>query len=186
MKRTLCAGIAVLAAACGGGNTAERSRNTTGTGAQGLQAAVTVTGCLRASEQPGGPVGTSGSSGASIPQFTIAADARSGPGSAIAGTTGSSTTTIDSVYMLEGDAAELRQHVNQQVQISGHLDTAGGATGDGGGTPMGSGASRSAATAHGGGGSPSGSTISGSRSLNGAQRLRVESVQLLAVTCPVH
>jgi len=164
MKRTMWAGVALLAAACGGGNAAH-SNNTAGTGAQGSHAAITAAGCLRDMGQSG--TGT---------QFILAAGGRSAAEEAV-GTSGS-------IYMLEGDDGELRQHVNQQVEISGRLETAGGATGSGGGTPMGSGASRSAPTANGGGGSPSGSTISGSLSLNGAQRLRVESVRLIAATCP--
>jgi hypothetical protein len=91
-----------------------------------------------------------------------------------------------SSYLLDGDASELRQHVNQQVQISGSLDTM---SGGGSNAMTGSGAA-SAGTA-GGGTSPGATTGGGTgasssgtmQSSTGAQRLRVESVQMIAANC---
>jgi len=68
--------------------------------------------------------------------------------------------------MLDGDSSELRQHINQQVQIFGRFDAMGG----GGSSAM----------------TGSGVTGAGSatmQSSGGAQRLRVVSVQMLASSC---
>src|SRR6185436_19387333 len=88
------------------------------------------------------------------------------PGTPRAGAASSSNATGSS-YVLDGDASELRRHVNHQVEIKGRLAPAAAATG----TP----ATGSTATP----------PAPASREAHpNAGTLRVESVKMLAATCP--
>src|SRR4051794_22482509 len=116
MTRVLWVGVAVIAAACGRGQTADVRAG----GAHG-PSGVVVTGCLRPADQIGGrAIGTSGSTAAAAERFVLAnPTTREGMGA------------VGSAYMLDGDAIELRQHVDQRVEISGRVEDAEGAAGGG-------------------------------------------------------
>jgi hypothetical protein len=67
-------------------------------------------------------------------------------------------------YVLDGKSDDLRPHLNHQVRITGRLDTSS------------TGASRTGTTTS--------TSTSGTSPTQNAQRLRVESVQMVASTCP--
>jgi hypothetical protein len=106
--RTLWIGAAVLVLAAG----CNRNRDTS-TGSLQDQANVTLTGCLQAGEQglarePNAAAG----SAENIDQFVLA-NAKT-PGAPVA-----SNEAPSPLYVLEGKADELRQHVGHQVEIMG-------------------------------------------------------------------
>jgi hypothetical protein len=144
MTRGMWVGVAVVAAACGGGQKGEPQAG----GAHG-PTGVLITGCLRPVDQAGAAaVGTSGAAGPD--RFMLAAATREGMG--VGG----------SSYMLDGDAIELRQHLNQQVQVSGRVED----------PQVPAGATPSSA--------PAATVAPG---VSGAPRLRVESVRMVAAAC---
>jgi len=77
--------------------------------------------------------------------------------SAAGATRGTGTSTAASAYVLQGSDDELRQHLNQQVQITGQVETESGTVG---------------------GGEPA-----SGKSGHATQRLRVASVKLVANAC---
>jgi hypothetical protein len=81
--------------------------------------------------------------------------------------------------MLEGDASELRQHVNQQVQVSGRVESSAGSAGLG----SGSGSATASGSASGSGSGAGFSGTAGSGGGSATQRLRVDSVQMIAASC---
>jgi hypothetical protein len=94
--------------------------------------------------------------------------------------------TSGSTYLLEGDSSELRQHANQQVEVRGRLESS-SMSGSGSSTGSTAGGSATGSTAGSATGSTAGSGTSssatGSSSSTNAQRLRVESVRMIASTC---
>jgi hypothetical protein len=105
------------------------------------------------------------------------------------------TGTSGSAYMLEGNTSELRNHIGEQVEVTGRIE---GSSSMGGGSGASGSGSTSGST---GGGSTSGSTggttsgtsstgsgtsgSTGSSAMNSGSgaRLRVESVRTVASTC---
>jgi hypothetical protein len=91
-------------------------------------------------------------------------------------------------YMLEGQSKELRDHINQEVQVTGKLDSKSGSgmTSSGGssttGTTAGGTTTGTTSTGTTAGGTTSGSTTSGSAGMNGP-RLKVDSVRMIAASC---
>ena len=144
MKRVIWVGLTMTAVACGHGRTADAPAS----GAHG-PAGVMITGCLRPADQIGDrAIGTSGTTAAAADQFVLASPTqREGMG------------VVGSAYMLDGDAIELRQHVDQRVEISGRVEDAEGAAGH---------APSSAQTA---------------APVPGTPRLRVEAVRMVAAAC---
>jgi hypothetical protein len=69
-----------------------------------------------------------------------------------------------STYALDGSASELKQHVNEQVEITGRLDSSASSTGS----------SSTGGTATSGAGTAAASS---------AQRLHVDSVKTVASSC---
>jgi hypothetical protein len=196
-------GIAAIAIACGAGISAQSSD------AQSKQVPttgmVTITGCLKPVENTA--IGTTGSTTAPranggdnqfmLTNATITSDVGQTPGSAAgAGTIAGATTgtrpasgtaapsSSSANFALDGHAAELRPHLNHQIDITGRLDPM-SATAPGTPTP---------ATSP----TPPGVTTTGRppipaaadaspvrRSAHETQRLHVESVRMIAATCPI-
>ena len=206
MKRNVWIGsVAVIALAFSGG-TAAQSSNAQGNRDQSSQNIITVTGCLQQADRmsgttTAGATSTAGStstssSGSSGSERFILTNASVGSGSSstttepgstrpntqsstastatsTSGTTGGGSSksigSSGSMYTLEGRATELRPHVNHQVQITGRLDSTSGT----GSTATTTGKS-----------STSADTSGTQRSANSGQRLHVESVRMIAATCP--
>jgi hypothetical protein len=87
-----------------------------------------------------------------------------------AGATAGSARGAGSSYTLDGNASELRRHVNHQVEITGRLDSSSSMAGG----------SRATET------TPAGGTTAGAGATGAAnysQTLRVESVKMISATC---
>jgi hypothetical protein len=146
MTRVIWVGVAAIAAACGRGETADVRAG----GAHG-PSGVVITGCLRPADQiGGGPIATSGSTAAAAERFMLA-----GP------TTREGMGAGGSAYLLDGDAIELRQHVDQRVEISGRVEDAEGAAA----------------------GAPASVASEAGKKGAGTPRLRVEAVRMVAAVC---
>lgn len=110
--RTLWIGAAVLVLAAG----CNRNDRRTSSGLpQNDQAKVTLTGCLQSGEQGLAPSEPSSASRSAegVDRFVLANAAPPAQPSA------SSTDSTGPLYILEGKNDELRQHVGQQVEITG-------------------------------------------------------------------
>lgn len=191
MRNVWIGSVAALTLACTVGIGAQTTASPAPSSNQASQDTVTVTGCLKPADPTGGATGTSGSTtagstaGSSSDRFMLAnatAGAATTPSAGSPGTSGStagttpgtpragaasSSSATGSSYVLDGDASELRRHVNHQVEIKGRLAPAAAATG----TP----ATGSTATP----------PAPASREAHpNAGTLRVESVKMLAATCP--
>jgi hypothetical protein len=128
MKRNvwIVASIATLAIACGGNNAAKTAQQGGADNAATAQGNITVAGCLARADETPGSVGTAGSANPSaanpptVERFVLRQAQPTGPGSApgAVGTSGSGVS-----YTLSGDAAELRGHAGQQVEVLGRLDS---------------------------------------------------------------
>jgi hypothetical protein len=193
MRKVWIGTVAALALACTAGVGAQTTAAPATSSNQADRNTITVTGCLKPADAMGGATGTSGSTtpgtsstaGSSSDRFMLA-NATMGSATTAstgtAGTTPTGTTTpttagtsrtgaapaTGSSYMLDGNASELRGHVNHQVEIKGRLDSSASST-----------ASRPS-TAPGTTATPATSTPNASA----AQTLRVESVRMIAATCP--
>src|SRR5206468_5485793 len=146
MTRVIWVGVAVIGAACGRGQTGDVRAG----GAHG-PSGVVITGCLRPADQiGGGAIATSGSTAAAAERFVLASPTtREGMGGG------------GSAYMLDGDAIELRQHVDQRVEISGRVEHPEGAAA----------------------GAPSSVGSKAGAKVPGTPRLRVEAVRMVAAVC---
>lgn len=126
---------------------------------------VTVTGCLQHAEQAG-TTGTTGTTGAATPSGAerfVLTNAKKGSASTStttttppSGTSATGTSGMGTTYHLEGMASDLTAHVNQEVEITGTLES------DTSGTTSTTGATGAA----------------------GAQRIHVTSVKMISSTCP--
>jgi hypothetical protein len=191
MRNVWIGSVAALAFAAGLAAQTSTSPATASTQQTG-QNTVTVTGCLQAADSMGGAA--TGTAGSTTPATSSTETARSSDrfmlrnatmgsgttatgstaGTSTAGTSTAGTSTAGtartgnatgSSYMLDGNASELRRHINHQVEIKGRLDSSASAS--------------RPATAGG-----TTSTASTSTPAAGAsQTLRVESVKMLSATC---
>jgi hypothetical protein len=133
MKLRCLLGVVAFTVGCGG---ASDSHNSSLAGASGRasgagaehERAVTLTGCLQNADRPDGEsaTGTSGSaaSGSATPTGQTAAG-RGSPGERFTLTHvsgGAAAKDAAPAYLLEGDLAALRAHVNHEVRVSGSLD----------------------------------------------------------------
>jgi hypothetical protein len=111
--RTLWIGAAVLALAAGCNRDITQTSN--GYPQTGDQAKVTLTGCLQAGEQglASSEPNAASRSAEGVDRFVLANAMPPGSPSA------SSTDSTGPLYVLEGKSDELRQHVGQQVEITG-------------------------------------------------------------------
>jgi hypothetical protein len=110
----------VLTVACNRNDT----RTSNGPGGDRDQAKITLTGCLQSGEQGlASPEPNSSSRPAEgVDQFVLA-NAKM-PGSA------ASTDSTGSLYVLEGEKGELREHVGKQVEVVGEIKDDSAATAD--------------------------------------------------------
>jgi hypothetical protein len=112
----------------------------------------------------GSAASRTGTSGTTATGTSTAGTSTAGTSTAGTSTAGAAR-TAGSSYMLDGNASELRRHINHQVEITGRLDSSASAS--------------RPATAGG-----TTSTASTSTPAAGAsQTLRVESVKMLSATC---
>ena len=208
MKRNVWIGsVAAMAIAYSGGIAAQSS-NAQGNRNQSSQNIITVTGCLQQADRmssgttgsettstadststskspssgsdrfilTNASMGSDSSSTTTAPESTRS-NTQSSPAStatSTSGTTGAESSaksmgSSGSMYTLDGRATELRPHLNHQVQITGRLDSTNG---------TGSTATTTATSA------TSADTPGTQRPANSGQRLHVESVRMIAATCP--
>jgi len=127
MKKTLWIGfICVLAIACSD----KAAKNAQQSGADNqmtAQGGTTLIGCLARADESSGSVGTSGSapppandassSAPAADRFVLRQASPSASGSAGVGTSGSTL-----FYALDGDTADLRNHLGQKVEVNGRLE----------------------------------------------------------------
>lgn len=205
MKRNVWIGsVAAIALACSGVLAAQ---STDTQSAKSSQNTITVTGCLQQADRMSsgttgaGTTSTAGSRSTSnspssdsdrfiLTNASMGSDSSStttAPGStrsnpqstastatSTSGTTGAESSaksmgSSGSTYTLDGRATELRPHLNHQVQITGRLDSTSG---------TGSTATTTETSA------TSADTPGTQRKANSGQRLHVESVRMIAATCP--
>jgi len=138
MRQTFLTGLigaTMLAIACGPG--ASQSHNSSQAGATdragvanaGNQPPVTLTGCLRNADRPevdpATPTGTLGGGSARSASDQMAAG-NGAPGERYTLTNAKSESAASSPtsasYILDGNMADLRAHVDEQVRVSGTLD----------------------------------------------------------------
>lgn len=206
-------GVAAITIALGCGAAAQTSAPSTQREQANSASSISVIGCLQGSNAAVGTTGTGtpSSTGSAAGGASAAADrfmlmnamtstGAATPGAATPGAaptpapgaapTGSASRTATpsasgGSYIIEGNAAELRPHVNQQVQITGRIESgATSSTGSAGSTGSTTGAttpSGSASTPSAGSTSATGSQTAASAA--NAPRLRVESVKMVAATC---
>jgi hypothetical protein len=199
MRNVWIGGVAALALAWTAGVGAQTTASPGTSANQAGQGTVTVVGCLKPAEAMGGATGTSGSTATGTSSTAGSSDrfmltnARTGSassaqtgtsgtttaGTTTAGTTAGTTSTASrpetasgsmASYTLDGNASELRPHLNHQVEITGRLASAGTA----GGSTSTASPTTSTGTA----------TTAGAGQTSAAQTLRVESVRMIAATCP--
>lgn len=218
MRNAWIGSVAALALACTVGIGAQTTASPAASTGQSRQDTVTVTGCLKAADAMGGATGTSGSTtagttstaGSSSDRFMLAnatmgaastastgtsgttagSTASTTPGTPRTGTASSAMSATGSSYTLDGDATELRRHMNHQVEIKGRLDSSAGMSS----TASRPGTTGAGTTATGTTSNPTGTTATGSTATgttagrdahsSAAQTLRVESVKMIAATCP--
>jgi len=160
---------AALAFALASGAAAQQTGSTTSSSQQGQGKEVKVTGCLQSAQAGlGGATTSSGdrfiltnammSSGSSSTSTGGATTTKPSTGAGATSSTGTGTT-----YLLEGKTSDLRQHLNQQVEVTGKLESP----------------STTGSTTGGQRTEPS----TGSARLANAQRLQVESVRMIASSC---
>jgi len=113
------------------------------------------------------------------PTTGVAPGAASGVSTAAGPARGPGATT-PSVYVLEGNSDALQPNVNRQVQITGHLEASARAPATSGGSTA-SGAGRASGSAR--AGTPGNAAPSTNESGHATQRLRVESVRVVADAC---
>jgi hypothetical protein len=139
MKRNvwIVASIATFAIACGGNNAAKTAQQSGADNAATAQGNITVAGCLARADEMPGSVGTAGSANPSAANPPAAGTSASAPAPTVerfvlrqAQPTGTSsapsavgTSGNGASYTLTGDAAELRGHAGQQVEVLGRLDS---------------------------------------------------------------
>ena len=193
MKNVWIGSVAALALACTVGIGAQTTASPATSSNQAAPDTITVTGCLKAADAMGGATGTSGSTtagssstAASSDRFMLANATMGAATTASAGTAGTSTAGstagtasspmrgTGSSYALSGDASELRPHLNHQVEIKGRLDSSASSTASRPGTATGTTATGTTATP----------ATSPSQDASAAKTLRVESVKMIAATCP--
>lgn len=128
--------VATFAIACGGNNAAKTAQQS-GADSTAAQGNITVAGCLARADETSGSVGTAGSANPSTANPPASGASASAPVPAVerfvlrqaraAGSTsapsavGTSGTGLS--YTLSGDAAELRGHAGQQVEVLGRIDS---------------------------------------------------------------
>jgi hypothetical protein len=193
MRNVWIGGIAALALGWTAGVAAQTTPPPSTSSGQAAQT-VKITGCLKPADAMGGATGTSGSTApgtsstaggsdrfmltnASMGSGTSAQTGTSGTAGTTAGTPAGTASTSrpaasGSSYTLDGNASELRPHLNHQVEITGRLEASANRSGAAAGTTAG-GTSSTASTGA--------STATGA---GAAQNLRVESVRMIAATCP--
>lgn len=174
MKRHVwIGGVAALALVCGVGLSAQSSSSQTSTANT-----TTVTGCLKPADQVGGTVGTTGTAPSTSSSSTSAnrmenfvlttkRNATStGSSSSSVGTSGSMSN--ERTYILDGDSTELKAHTNQEVEITGRIESWNNSS---------SSSTSSSST------STTSSTSSTPSSSSTAERIRVQSVRMIAESC---
>jgi hypothetical protein len=117
---------------------------------------VSVTGCIqRAAQAPTGTSGTAGATSATGEAKFLLTSAAMSP-SGTAGTAGTTppSTAVASEYRLDADDAKLSPHVGHKVEIAGTVEQ------------------------------PSSRTEAPSASAANAPKLKVETVKMIATTCP--
>jgi hypothetical protein len=141
---------------------------------------VTVTGCLQSA-----PASGAAAAATSDPKFVLA-DARmssAGSSSGAVGTSGTAATR----YHLSGDEKTISPHLNHQVEITGTVQGAGASATAGSSAAGSSAPGSSAAGSRAPGSSTAGATSTAggaSASATAGPMLRVESVKMIAATCP--
>jgi hypothetical protein len=181
-------------AAPGNTNSSTPSLNdaSTGGGTPSTDQLVSVIGCLQGNEDPRPLTGTVGrtstaetarssevAEGAGANQFLLrrARPAPGGEGVGANGAGGSGGPLVSGIsdYRLEGSAVELRPHLNHEVRINARLnpretsaDTSRAASGPSNAAPE----------------TPGAGATSANRASSGSRLLVVESVQMVAPTCP--
>ena len=125
----------------------------------GADKAITVTGCVQqAKSAPTGTTGsTSPSASANETKFVLTNASMGSGSSGTAGTAGTSSppsTAVASEYRLDADDAKLTSHVGHKVEITGTIDQ------------------------------PSRATQPPAASAANAPKLKVDSVKMIAATCP--
>ena len=135
MKLICAVAVAALAAGCGGASESHNSSQSGATAQAGIanpggQPTVTLKGCLQNADtldtapQPTGSIGH-GSAGEAVDQK---AAGRGSPGERFTLTSARSESDASSPaagsYILDGNMEALRQHVRQQVRVTGTLDAA--------------------------------------------------------------
>ena len=205
-------GVAAITIALGCGAAAQTSAPSSTQREQTPSSAntISVTGCLQGSSAAVGTTGTGtpSSTGSAAGAASAAADrfmlmnattstGAATPGAATTPAPGAAPTGAPSrpatpsasggSYIIEGNAAELRTHVNQQVQITGRIESGASATTPSTGaagagststtTPSGSASAPSTGSA------PAAGSQTATNAAANAPRLRVESVKMIAATC---
>lgn len=154
---TVVATVGLGAQGAPAGGSAQGGAAPQGAGAQAGGQKVTVTGCIEsAPAATAGAAAEGAKASASAGQNFVLADAKmagSKPGAGAVGTTGTSA----SRYELDGDSKTISSHLNQQVEITGTVQS-------------------SSASAAG-----QSSSAPGSRAAS--PRLKVESVKMVSATC---
>jgi hypothetical protein len=195
MRNVWIGGIGALALAWTAGVGAQTTASPGTSANQAGQGTVKIVGCLKPADAMGGATGTSGSTAPGTSSTAGGSDrfmltnARMGSessaqtgtsGTTTAGTTTAGTTTGTTStasrsgtasgsmasYTLDGSASELRPHLNHQVEITGRLAAASATAGGSTSTPA------------------TGTATTAGAGANAAQNLRVESVRMIAATCP--
>ena len=117
--RTLWIGAAVLVLAAGCNRNDRQSSSGSVLDRNNDQARITVTGCLQPGEQGLEPNAASRSA-ESVDRFVLAnATPSSASPSSEASQPSTSTAAIGPLYILDGKKDELRQHIGQQVEVTG-------------------------------------------------------------------
>ena len=126
--------VAALAIACGGNDAAKTAQQSSADSAK-AQGNITVAGCLARADETSGSVGTAGSANPSTANPPASGSSANAPAPTVerfvlrqaqpAGTTSAANAvgTSGTSYTLSGDAAELRGHAGQQVEVLGRLDS---------------------------------------------------------------
>jgi hypothetical protein len=144
--RHIWMGAAALAVAFSGG-VAAQSDSAAANSRQQSKTAITVTGCLQSADQPtsvgaapgaapgaaAGAASTSKPSSSKADKFVLANAAQGGGASATKGDSPAAGAGGSS-YTLEGKTAELRPHLNHQVQITGRPSPSSSSSGAAGGS----------------------------------------------------
>jgi len=205
MRNVWIGSVAALALACTVGIGAQTTASPATSSNQAASDTITVTGCLKAADAMGSATGTSGSTTAGSSSTASASDrfmlANATMGAATTASTGTAGTSTagtastapgtprtgasatGSSYTLNGDASELRRHLNHQVEIKGRLDSSAGMSSTASRPGTAGGTTAAGTTATGTTATPATSTGQDAHP-SAAKTLRVESVKMIAATCP--